>query len=603
MASTERYVSLYRKYRPTTFDGVIGQETVVRILKGSVDTGRTSHAYLFAGPKGTGKTTVARILAKALNCDKGPNSHPCMECEHCRAITSGTDIDVIEIDAASNRGIDEIRDLRESTRFVPARSRKKIFIIDEAHMLTVQAFNALLKTLEEPPDYVVFILATTEPQKLPETILSRCQRFDFKRISETAMFQYLQDLRNIEAPNITDEALHQIVALSGGSMRGAIGLVDQFSVFGAESVSGATVLDLLGLPTEENISLLVEALLSRDPKAVCSVLGQLERSGIEPADLLERTIALISGYILDKVTLRTRSSDDVPTDRLKAFSDVALVNLAAAFARIQQQSAYLSDPYPLVQTFLLAMALDLPMGLDRPREELSREVQFTSSQDAPRPAVRQMETVRKVVEVSPGSPDEAVPETRSSSAGEPVDQWAHFKALVSDASKPIGVMLQALDVREVGVDQGVLRIVLGPKTKLFRTMLEQKQDEVLVPAARSAYAVDQVRLVEEGSQEPAQQEPWQRFRWTTSWNCSRRRSTRRSRCSTPEVIGEEPYVQRQQSHEAGPEDAGRCSTRRPGAAGSQDICHFRGRCRHGGGQWQERPHRYQHPGGFRSWRR
>ncbi|MHB8106755.1 MAG: DNA polymerase III subunit gamma/tau [Candidatus Cryosericum sp.] len=506
MPIIERYISLYRKYRPITFDGVIGQETVVRILKGSVDTGRTSHAYLFAGPKGTGKTTVARILAKAMNCDRGPTSHPCMECEHCRAITAGTDIDVIEIDAASNRGIDEIRDLRESTRFVPARSRKKVFIIDEAHMLTVQAFNALLKTLEEPPDYVVFILATTEPQKLPETILSRCQRFDFKRISEVAMFEYLQGLRNIEAPNITDDALHQIVALSGGSMRGAIGLVDQFSVFGTESVSGTTVLDLLGLPTEENISLLIEALLSRNPKAVSSVLDQLERSGIEPADLLERTIALISAYILDKVTLRTRSSDETPIDRFKSFPDATLVNLAAAFARIQQQSVYLSDPYPLVQAFLLAIALDLPMGLDRSHEEFSHEVQFTSSQDVPRPAVRQAETVRTVVEVSSGSSRDTVPETRAVSTGEPADQWTHFKALVSDASKPIGVMLQALDVREVGVDHGVLRIVLGPKTKLFRTMLEQKQDEVLVPAARSAYAVDQVKLVEEGSQEPVRQE-------------------------------------------------------------------------------------------------
>jgi DNA polymerase III gamma/tau subunit len=289
-------------------------------------------------------------------------------------------------------------------------------------------------------------------------------------------------------------------------MRGAIGLVDQFSVFGTESVSGATVLDLLGLPTEESISLLVEALLSRDPKAVTLVLEQLERSGIEPADLVERTIALISRYILDKVTLRPPIPDASPTDRLKAFPDAALVSLAAVFARIQQQSAYLSDPYPLVQTFLLAIALDLPIGLDRSHDEFSRAVQFTSSQEAPGPAVRQVEAVQNTVDVSRGSLDETLPEPSNTFADEPADQWAHFKALVSDASKPIGVMLQALDVREVRVDQGVLRIVLGPKTKLFRTMLEQRQEEVLVPAARSAYAVDQVRLVEEGSQEPAEKE-------------------------------------------------------------------------------------------------
>ncbi|HWQ21414.1 MAG TPA: DNA polymerase III subunit gamma/tau [Clostridia bacterium] len=506
MEPTERYVSLYRKYRPTTFDSVIGQETVVRILKGSVDTGRTSHAYLFAGPKGTGKTTVARILAKALNCDKGPNSHPCMECEHCRAITSGTDVDVIEIDAASNRGIDEIRDLRESTRFVPARSRRKIFIIDEAHMLTIQAFNALLKTLEEPPEYVMFILATTEPQKLPETILSRCQRFDFKRIGETAMFQYLQGLRSVEAPNVTDDALHQIVALSGGSMRGAIGLVDQFSVFGTESVSGATVLDLLGLPTEENLALLVEALLSHDPKGVTSVLDQLERSGIEPADLLERSIALISRYIVDKVTMTPSTLEGIPADHLKAFPDLVLVNLAGTFARIQQQSVYLSDPYPLVQAFLLAMALGLPMSLDHPRDDVSHGVQFTSIQDVPRPALSQAETMQNALGLSPDSPPGVAPQSLGTLEGEPAERWGHFKALVSEASRPIGVMLQALDVREVGVDQGALRIVLGPKTKLFRAMLEQKQDEVLVPAARSVYAVDRVNLVDEGSQQAVREE-------------------------------------------------------------------------------------------------
>ena len=505
MSPAESYVSLYRKYRPTTFADVIGQETIVRILQGSVDHRRISHAYLFAGPKGTGKTTVARIFAKALNCSQGPTSRPCMDCEHCKAITAGTDIDVIEIDAASNRGIDEIRDLRESTRFVPARSRYKIFIIDEAHMLTPAAFNALLKTLEEPPDYVVFILATTEPQKLPETIISRCQRFDFKRISDVAMLSHLKTIRDTEAPNVTDDALKQIVALSSGSMRGAIGLVDQFSVFGPEPVTAETVLDLLGLPTETMLQLLVEALLSHDAKAAGSVLDDLERSGIEPADLLERSIALISSYILAHVTAADSGDDEVRA-RLGRFSDRALVDLAESLARLQEQSTYLSDPYPLVQASLLAMALGFAASSTRMREERKVEpVQFVS-RDVHK---REPAGVDAESPAGPKAEPKPVAQAAGPASGEDADiqQWDRYKAVVSEASRPIGVMLQALDVRKVGVDQGTLRIVLGPKARLFRAALEQKQAEVLAPAAHAVYGVDRVVLAEEGSAEESQDKP------------------------------------------------------------------------------------------------
>jgi len=506
MEVTERYVSLYRKYRPVTFDSVIGQETIVRILKGSVESGRISHAYLFSGPKGTGKTTVARILAKALNCEKGPTSSPCMACEHCKAITAGNDIDVIEIDAASNRGIDEIRDLRESTRFVPARSRKKIFIIDEAHMLTVQAFNALLKTLEEPPEYVVFILATTEPQKLPETILSRCQRFDFKRIPDVSMLEFLRKLRDKEAPHITDDALRQIVDLSDGSMRGAIGLVDQFSVFGDESVTGATVLDLLGLPTEENLILLVKSLLDRDPKAMSKTLDQLERAGIEPADLVERTIALVSSYLLDKVAGKdVADGDGRLAEQFSAFPDSALINLISSFSRIQQQLVYLSNPYPLLQAFLLAIALGLPFGTEVPHG-FAPAVSFKNVALPSHPVEQAVPSSAQSATAHIAEPEmpadrEPVSTLAETHHGPQSDQWERFKSLVTEASKPIGIMLQALDVQEVTVADGTLHIILGPKAKLYRAMLEQKRDETLVPAARTIYAVEKVVLAEKGSSE------------------------------------------------------------------------------------------------------
>jgi DNA polymerase-3 subunit gamma/tau len=246
LTDNQTYVPLYRKWRSQNFDEIVGQGFIVQTLKNAIKSGRISHAYLFSGPRGTGKTSTARIFAKALNCVKGPTPNPCGTCDQCEKIKNGHAIDVVEIDAASNRGIDEIRDLREKVRYVPVEGKYKIYIIDEVHMLTSEAFNALLKTLEEPPQHVVFILATTEPQKVPVTISSRCQRLDFKRLSNQEIIVQLKKIADAEGVKLEDAAVPLIARNSEGSMRDAISLFDQLVSFSGKSIKADDVIAVLG---------------------------------------------------------------------------------------------------------------------------------------------------------------------------------------------------------------------------------------------------------------------------------------------------------------------------------------------------------------------
>ena len=281
------YVPLYRKYRPQTLDKLVGQEHIKKTLTSAIELGKIAHAFLFTGPRGTGKTSTARILAKSLNCKNGPTIHPCGECESCRDITNSVPIDVIEIDAASNRKVEDTQSILEKIQYVPVNGRYKIYIIDEVHMLTNHAFNALLKTLEEPPENVIFILATTEVHKVLDTIKSRCQRFDFRRITTEDIVKHLRYISDEEKINISDDALFTIAKNSAGGMRDSISLLDQLSLLGvSKQVTSEDVNAILGRISFDILNKLSCKIIDAKPNEAIEILNDIYNSGNEPLQIL-----------------------------------------------------------------------------------------------------------------------------------------------------------------------------------------------------------------------------------------------------------------------------------------------------------------------------
>ncbi len=304
------YLVLARKWRPQTFEDLIGQEPIARILRNALTHNKVAHAYIFSGPRGVGKTTTARILAKALNCLSGPTPEPCGKCQICIAVADGSSIDVSEIDGASNTGVDNIRDLRERVRYAPSGGKYKVYIIDEAHMLSTSAFNALLKTLEEPPPHVIFVLATTDPKKIPPTVLSRCQHLPFRRISGQKIKERLKFISHADGIKATDSALEMIARAADGSMRDSLTILDQIASF-SEDITESEIKDLLGITDVETLAHLCTAVIEGDRKVIINIIAGLTDSGTDLKAFTKDLLQFIRNLLIAKIVGETEEIIDL----------------------------------------------------------------------------------------------------------------------------------------------------------------------------------------------------------------------------------------------------------------------------------------------------
>src|SRR5262249_15474930 len=370
------YQVIARKFRPQVFEDVVGQKPIVQTLQNAIQMERIGHAYLFSGPRGVGKTTTARILAKGLNCEKGPTVTPCNVCASCQEIASGKSIDVFEIDAASNTGVDNIRELRESAKYAAARSRYKIFIIDEVHMLSTSAFNALLKILEEPPSHVVFIMATTERHKVPATILSRCQQFIFRTISPAEIQGHLRHIAAREGIKIEDRALSYIVKASEGSMRDAQSLLDQIIAFSGQEVVDEDVRDVLGFIPSEILDQTVSALAAADSKALIQTIGIVIDQGLNIQQYVREFIGRVRDLLilklgLDEKILVSPAEKRALSEVATRFSEQDLIRIFDLSLRLEGELRWTSQPRFHLEVGFIKLA---KVGHVRDIEEILREV-------------------------------------------------------------------------------------------------------------------------------------------------------------------------------------------------------------------------------------
>ncbi len=444
------YQVLARKWRPQTFEDVVGQEHITDVLKNSIANGRIHHGYLFNGIRGIGKTTTARILAKALNCVHGPTPAPCNQCEFCREIIDGYSMDVEEIDGASNRGVDEVRVLQENTNYAPSRSRYKIFIIDEVHMLTTEAFNALLKTLEEPPPNVVFILATTEPWKIPPTILSRCQQFTFKAASSSQIMALLKTLASHEHVTIRENSLARLVKNAGGSVRDAENLLDQVIGFCGNQVQDDTVRYVLGIPEHQLLWDFLTALSNHQTSQMFSFLDRLMNQGMNLRFFCMELMECFRNMMVLKVAAQPdrylNGFDDTRAELARYTTQFSLSDLQQRYwiiAQVEQELKFSPNPRYLLEFALVRLAnvqsLDSLEDIVAQLQEIQAEI---------RPSVSKISERGERAPTGQGSPsfgDSETPsegQTSTLSAGELQLLWEDVLRLVKELRPPLAARIK-----------------------------------------------------------------------------------------------------------------------------------------------------------------
>lgn len=360
------YIALYRKWRPLTFSDVVEQSNVVRTLKNSVISGRIAHAYLFCGTRGTGKTTLAKIFARAINCLNPVDGNPCNECEICKGSLNDSLLDIVELDAASNNSVQDIRQLCEESAYLPAQAKRKVYIIDEVHMLSTAAFNALLKTLEEPPQTVVFILATTDPQKLPATILSRCQRFDFKRIGKEGIANRLKHIAESSGVTLSDEAADLLALLADGALRDGISILDQCISVGGNNIDASTVRSIMGISEVDNLINSGRALVDGNVQLVLDSLNNARSSGLDMTRFCTSLIEYFRCLLMMKISPEAANAEELYGEhvgtlagQVAAFSSEKLIYVIRELASTEEHLNYSTQPYILIETALVRLCLCL----------------------------------------------------------------------------------------------------------------------------------------------------------------------------------------------------------------------------------------------------